>query len=57
MPNALINATVATGDHGNILPYVAVAVAALVLVVVLCLPAFKKKPTDKNDKNDGNPNE
>lgn len=57
MLNTFIEA-VATGERTNIIPYIAIGVAALVLVVLLCLPAFKKKPTDPSDKqNTEDPNE
>ena len=55
MLNALLQTAVATGDQ-RLDPaiYIAGGVAALVLVVLLCLPLFKKKPSDKDDGDDDN---
>ena len=48
MLNTLVNA-VAAGDRPvNYIPFIAIGVAVLVLVVLLCLPKFKKKPTDQD---------
>ena len=53
MPNALLNAAVATGDRPiNYVPFIAIGAAVLVLIVLLCLPKFKKKPTDPDDTDD-----
>ena len=56
MLNALLQTAVATGDQ-RLDPaiYIAGGVAALVLIVLLCLPLFKKKnpngPSDEDDDN------
>ena len=51
MTNTLITAAVATGERINIIPYIAIGAAVVVLAVLLLLPKLKKKPTDKG-KND-----
>ena len=50
MMHALVNA-VATGDRANPVPYIAIGAAVLVLVVLMLVPAFKKKPTDPSDQD------
>ena len=43
MLNTVVDA-VTTGDRPiNIVPFIAIGVAVVVLVVLLCLPMFKKK--------------
>lgn len=52
MLNTLLTASVATGDRPiNIIPFIAIGAAVLVLGVLLCLPMFKKK-SDDGDDND-----
>ncbi len=50
MLNTFVSA-VATGDHPSIVPYIAIGAAVLVLVVLMLVPAFKKKPTDPSDQD------
>lgn len=55
MLNAVISA-VPTGDHPSIIPYIAIGAAVLVLVVLMLVPTFKKKPTDPSDDDKTDPN-
>lgn len=51
MMNSFVTA-VAAGDRVNYTPYIAIGAAVLVLVVLLLIPVFKKKPTNPSDKDD-----